>query len=294
MAPSGGTFFWSWEDFDIQKYPRPSIEDIELGVRLGAAGHRILVNKDIQVKHLKRWTLLNLLKTDIFDRGIPWTLLILQQRSLPNDLNLNRSQRWSTMLLVILLVYLGIGAIFFHPLVILPLLAGLYIAVISSWQVFGSSLLMRMSIKAEVFTYLLLVAVSGLAIIFGFPELLLSSGVLLALMLIGRALPVHGDTLRSFLFDLIVISFIATLVLLLFNYPLWTVLPLILVVTLILWLNRNYYLFLARIRGSIFALAVLPFQLFYYLYSIIAFGAGYGTQVAAEWQKPKTKPEKQV
>ena len=48
-----------------------------------------------QVKHLKRWTLLSMLETDIRDRGIPWTELILEKKSMPNDLNLGLIQRWS-------------------------------------------------------------------------------------------------------------------------------------------------------------------------------------------------------
>src|SRR3990170_5504051 len=64
--------------FDVQRYPRPCIEDIELGYRLRAAGHEIALNKQIQVKHLKRWTLRGIARSDIIDRGIPWTLLILQ------------------------------------------------------------------------------------------------------------------------------------------------------------------------------------------------------------------------
>ena len=36
-----------------------------------------------------------MLWTDIFDRGIPWTRLILRNGSMPNDLNLRASQRAS-------------------------------------------------------------------------------------------------------------------------------------------------------------------------------------------------------
>ncbi len=75
------------------KFRRPAIEDIELGMRLFKQGGRIVLKPAIQATHLKRWTFLNMLKTDIFDRGIPWTLLILQRRTLPNNLNISSSQR---------------------------------------------------------------------------------------------------------------------------------------------------------------------------------------------------------
>lgn len=89
--------FMSMGGFDAS-YGRPCIEDIELGTRLRKHGHRIMLRKDIQVTHFKKWTLWNMLKTDVRDRGIPWTELILRERNLPNDLNLTLSQRLSALL----------------------------------------------------------------------------------------------------------------------------------------------------------------------------------------------------
>jgi GT2 family glycosyltransferase len=78
-------------------YSRPSIEDIELGVRLKAAGYRIYLCSDVQVTHLKRWTLQSLLRTDILDRAIPWTRLIYSTSRLPADLNLDWKSRLSAL-----------------------------------------------------------------------------------------------------------------------------------------------------------------------------------------------------
>jgi glycosyltransferase involved in cell wall biosynthesis len=78
-------------------YTRPSIEDIELGYRLRARGERILLVKEIQVSHLKRWTLLGILTTDIRDRALPWTALIQRTGVLPNDLNLDWRSRASAL-----------------------------------------------------------------------------------------------------------------------------------------------------------------------------------------------------
>lgn len=75
-----------------------SVEDIELGLRLQRAGYEVALVKDIQVKHLKRWTFWNMVRTDITKRGIPWTLLILRQKEMPNDLNLKHGQRLSAVL----------------------------------------------------------------------------------------------------------------------------------------------------------------------------------------------------
>jgi len=88
--------FRSVGGFD-ERYRRPSIEDIELGVRLRAAGYAVALRPDIQVTHLKRWTLTGLVRSDIFDRAVPWTRLILQQGRVPRDLNLSIAQRASAI-----------------------------------------------------------------------------------------------------------------------------------------------------------------------------------------------------
>ena len=83
--------------FDL-RYGRPAIEDVEFGVRLKAAGGRILLDPAIQAQHLKCWTFAGMLKTDILDRAIPWTLMSLRARSMPNDLAVRSSQRLSVLL----------------------------------------------------------------------------------------------------------------------------------------------------------------------------------------------------
>ena len=107
--------FIGFGGFDEHRYRRPAIEDIELGTWLTAAGYRIVLNRNIKVKHLKEWTLLNLLKTDIFDRGVPWTRLMLRAGALANTLNVKPTQRISVALgyLAPLVV---IGALFWPPL----------------------------------------------------------------------------------------------------------------------------------------------------------------------------------
>jgi GT2 family glycosyltransferase len=64
------------EGFDELRYPRPQIEDIELGYRLSQRGD-ILLDPSIQGTHHKRWTLASIIRTDLLDRAIPWTQLLL-------------------------------------------------------------------------------------------------------------------------------------------------------------------------------------------------------------------------
>jgi glycosyltransferase involved in cell wall biosynthesis len=116
-------------------YTCPSIEDIELGYRLQARGRRIQLAKHIQVTHLKRWTFKSMLRTDIRDRALPWTTLIVRSRCLPNDLNLQASGRVSAVGVFALagLVILGWLWPFAWLLALVPLLVlvvcnyGLYV-----------------------------------------------------------------------------------------------------------------------------------------------------------------------
>ncbi|NJL61848.1 MAG: glycosyltransferase [Methylacidiphilales bacterium] len=99
--------FLSLGGFD-ESYRRPCIEDIEFGYRIKQAGYRIRLCKDVQVKHLKHWKLVSLLKAEIFDRAVPWTELILSnpKSNLQNDLNLGFLSRLSVMLVFALLACL--------------------------------------------------------------------------------------------------------------------------------------------------------------------------------------------
>ncbi len=92
-----------------ERYRTPSVEDIELGYRLKESGARLALCKTLQVKHLKRWTAGSILRTDLFQRAIPWTLLILSRGRLTNDLNLRRRERVSVGAAMVLAVGLLVG-----------------------------------------------------------------------------------------------------------------------------------------------------------------------------------------
>jgi GT2 family glycosyltransferase len=79
-------------------YARPSVEDIELGSRLVRAGHAIRLVKELQVKHLKRWRLGDMLATDLLRRAAPWTELMLREKRVVNDLNVRSRDRASVLL----------------------------------------------------------------------------------------------------------------------------------------------------------------------------------------------------
>ena len=79
--------------FDQLRFPEPSVEDIDLGMRLVAAGGRIVLDPALQGKHLKRWTLGSMARTDLLRRGVPWVRLLLDQRSASTALNLGWRRR---------------------------------------------------------------------------------------------------------------------------------------------------------------------------------------------------------
>jgi hypothetical protein len=66
--------------FDTGRYPRPQIEDIELGYRLRDRGAVIILDPTIQGTHLKGWALGPMMLTDFRDRAIPWMRLLLERR----------------------------------------------------------------------------------------------------------------------------------------------------------------------------------------------------------------------
>ena len=104
--------FLSMDGFD-ETFRRPSIEDIELGDRLKKNGYKILLLKELQVKHLKRWEVRSLIETDFFNRAIPWSRLILKEGRFINDLNVKASNR--TSVLLIYLVLASLIATLFNP-----------------------------------------------------------------------------------------------------------------------------------------------------------------------------------
>ncbi len=106
--------FWQAGGFD-ERYRHPSIEDIELGYRLRRLGYHITLNKQVQVKHLKRWGVRSLLKADFFYRALPWTKLIWRDRNFVNDLNLDTQSRLSVVS-VYAMVGLALLSLWWTPL----------------------------------------------------------------------------------------------------------------------------------------------------------------------------------
>ena len=85
--------FLSVGGFNVS-YGVPSIEDIEFGGRLRDAGGEIRLVKSLQGCHLKRWTAVGMLTTDLWQRGVPWVRLILARGAAPSDLNTGQASQY--------------------------------------------------------------------------------------------------------------------------------------------------------------------------------------------------------
>jgi len=97
--------------FDVERFPEPSIEDIDLGLRLRDAGYRIVLERRALCTHLKEWTLSSMFHTDVFKRAAPWTKLMLQRERVPSDLNTGMRDRVSATLVLIAIACLVLSVV---------------------------------------------------------------------------------------------------------------------------------------------------------------------------------------
>ncbi len=255
-----------------EDYRRPAIEDIELGYRLTAAGRKILLDKKLHVKHLKKWSFWRLLKTDIFDRGIPWTELILRDGNMPNDLNVQISQRISVALVYILLAVVAGMAIHFKGLFLVPLLL-LGVLLLSGywfhdWHA-GAS-------RGRLL--LLIGVVFGVSIYFAWTHHMLSLipplAVTLALLFLQHRFLRGSRSWRIYsLLTGLCLGGTAVFIVSFMPYHPMIVAPFIILI-LVLFINSQFYVYLGGRKNFLFALTAIPFHLLYHFYNGISFCAG--------------------
>lgn len=254
-----------------EEFGRPAIEDIELGYRLIQAGRKIILDRALQITHLKRWTFWGLVKTDILDRGIPWTELILRDGFMPNDLNLQLSQRVSVALVFILVALSGFTALLWRGFFLVPLFAILFLLLSRWWVEFAvpdRPLLAPLLLLAVVAAIAILAYLHGM---FGLiPSLMLSPAVLL----IGHRYANTGGKrklVRSFAIAYILFSVVLAVLYLPANIPVFVC---FIILALLGLMNSQFYLFLAGKRGVLFMLAAVPFHILYHFYNGISFSVG--------------------
>lgn len=123
--------------FDEHRYPRPQIEDIELGYRLRDWGGRIVLRPVIQGTHLKRWTWRGSVRTDLFDRGIPWVRLMLERDgglSQRASLNVRRGEQVKTAVVGLALLLTGAASILGRSDLVVLAGVGFFGVAMSNWR----------------------------------------------------------------------------------------------------------------------------------------------------------------
>jgi cellulose synthase/poly-beta-1,6-N-acetylglucosamine synthase-like glycosyltransferase len=263
------TVFLEHSGFD-ERYGRPAIEDIELGYRMRRAGRKILLDPELQVTHLKRWTFLGLLKTDVLDRGIPWTELILRDQNMPNDLNLQLSQRVSVALAYVLLGFAAACAIQWRGYFLAPLFAALFFLLGRYWLDADEkpwSVVLSMTLGAG--------TIIGLAyqehMLGLIPAMVLGYAVLFVRHRYAGPIESERPWTRYLLGAAIACCFVFILSYLP-AHPL--ILAFLTIFAAMVVLNNEFYIFLAAKRGRLFAVAAVPFHLMYHLYNGISFVVG--------------------
>jgi len=275
--------FIQYSGFD-ESFDRPAIEDIELGYRLAADKRIMILDSGLLVKHLKVWSFLGVVKTDIFDRGVPWTELILRDNRMPNDLNLQLSQRVSVALAFILVFVATFAAVYVGQAFLLPLFALLFLALLA-YEAEAAS--MGGSPRAMVGLFLLIGAIGIMAYRSGhfgiFPPLLLA----FVLLMLRHRYAYNGERRRRMtgLFCGIYILFLVLFVMTYLPYD-----PMVFffffVLSVLILLNTQFYVFLAG-KGRLFALAAIPFHLLFHFYNGISFLIGVARHTTKKWSSNK-------
>lgn len=85
------------------------MEDVEFGMRLVSSGGIIKLDPYLRGKHLKSWSVASMAVTDLRDRAVPWSRLMLAEDAmLSNELNMGMSHRLSALLTMALPVSIGL------------------------------------------------------------------------------------------------------------------------------------------------------------------------------------------
>jgi glycosyltransferase involved in cell wall biosynthesis len=262
--------FQEYSGFD-ESYDRPAIEDIELGYRLARDKKKMLLDTSIMVKHLKRWSFLGLVKTDILDRGIPWTELILRDRKLPNDLNLQLSQRVSVAL-VFMLLGIAAAAAWFAGLPFILMLLTMLFLVLSQFEVEST---WRTQPKVRILTFILIATIVSLSF-YSESEWLIPPVLLAYAMLFLRHRYAFTTERRRHITGIFCGSYLLFVILFVVIYlphhPL--VFGFFLLLSIVIMLNSQFYVFLAGRTGRLLALAAIPFHMLFHLYNGVSFLIG--------------------
>lgn len=250
-----------------------AMEDIDLGRRMAHAGYRVELDPAIRCQHRKRWTFVNMVFTDIFNRGVPWTVILLRDgRGMPNELNLKWTQRFCVLgvaLLALLAAYAGLvnGGRFLTPL--------LGIALLVMGTHWTTACLPPRSVSARITFGALLAVYTALSWSVGEltgPPIVFAT----YLLLFVRHGIIRGDERKArplaLIVGTVVVAGIANLIV---SMPSrYEVYMFVLLGIGLVLMNLRFYVFLCRRLGHLYGLASIPFHVLFYFYGGLAFAIG--------------------
>ena len=269
--------FLQFGGFD-ESYGRPAIEDIELGYRLVGAGIKITLDHSLEVKHLKRWTFVNLIKTDIFDRGMPWTELILRDGRMPNDLNVQLSQRFSVALAFLLFGFALAVTLYYKGLFLVPVLAIMLFTLACYW---AETTVARTGKAIKICFAVLVVLFTWLADVYHMRTLIPPVLVGYVVLLIRYRYSYGTEIARKASGIGYAAYLLASLIFIARHLP--ATVPVICFFVMLLSIviiNRNFYFFLGRRMGWLTAFTAVPFHVLFYFYNGLAFLTGVAAYAA--------------
>jgi hypothetical protein len=240
----------------------------------------MILDRDILCTHMKRWTFWNLIKTDVLDRGIPWTELILRESRMPNDLNLHISQRVSTALAFILVSMTAVGTVVVGAAFLLPLVLLLLLVLCTYWVELAS--------KPSRGAWIGLGLAGGTAVTLAYaagkfwmlPPLLTAFLLLLARHRYSMSKR-KWRRIAGLLWGTYALLVAAFFVTFLPKHPI--VFSIFLVLIALMILNSHFYMFLAGRLGFLHALAAVPFHMLYHFYNGLSFLVGTFRHQTSHW-----------
>ena len=243
-----------------------------LGTGWVQSGRKIVLDRDLKVKHLKRWTFWTLIRTDILDRGIPWTELILRDRRMPNDLNLQLSQRVSVALAFLAVAAAALAAVYWRGYFLVPLFALVFFLLCRYWLDAASPSRSKAANWGLLLSTFSIASLAYLHHMLGLiPPLLLSQ-----ILLFSRHRYAESTVQRRRLWRWPAACYILlSLTACIYYLPSHSLIFFVFAVLVAMGiLNSQFYLFLAGKKGVFFAVAAIPFHLLYHFYNGVSFLAG--------------------
>jgi hypothetical protein len=228
----------------------------------------VILFPDIQVKHLKRWTIHNMLRTDFFYRALPWSQLSLSSGKMPDTLSLRISQRVSVVLVFLVVLMAATLTVLWHVYFLVPLFATFFILLSGYWiGAWAQNSLLVTTIMGVV-----LAAIAGVSLAFHMNGIAPLIAVAMIALFIRHRYACSIEKRRRWSGVLVGGYCLLAAVLVWIYFP-WKPMVFLLFFLLLglIALNQQFYLFLAAERGKFFALAAIPFHLLYFFSCGVAF-----------------------